>query len=248
MKKIIPFFVFLIAIISVSCSSNKTTKKKALQNDSISSSTKAEGDSTLYGLACEGCTDSVLIFLSFDGGDPITYDIIDAVQKHKILGRMTTGDWIAVVLNPNDSTVADEVINLDQLKGNWVYKAMPVPRNGIKKELSSKNIEENIDSIIQSRMKPNEQGFAIKRNNVAEPIGIKYSNQDNNPVVYPEIKNYTEWSIYNGLLLLSQKKVVRQGKKVSTVIESDTAEIKFLRKDSLSLKFKSGIQGYYRKD
>ncbi|MCD8296888.1 MAG: lipocalin family protein [Prevotella sp.] len=248
MKKLIPFIFLIFAFSAISCSSNKTKQNKTLTNDSISSTTKFEGDSTLYGLACEGCTDSVLIFLSFDGGDPITYDIIDAVQKHRILGRMTTGDWIAVVLNPNDSTVADEVINLDQLKGNWVYQAMPVLRNGIKKELNSKNIDENVDSIIQSSMKPNEQGFALKRNNVAEPIGKKYSNQDNSPVVYPEIKNYTEWRIYNGALILSQKQVVRQDKKISTVLENDTAEITFLRKDSLRLKFKNGTQGYYRKD
>ncbi len=247
MKKLIPFIILFIAITAMSCGS-KTDSKKLTTNDSISTTTRVEGDSTLYGLACEGCTDSVLIFLSFDGGDPITYDIINAVQKHKILGRMTTGDWIAVVLNPNDSTVADEVINLDQLKGNWVYKAMPEPRNGIKQELQSKNVEEDIDSIIQSRMKPNEQGFALKRNNVAEPIGKKYSNQDNNPVVYPEVKSYSEWRIYNGVLILSQKKLLRQGKKISSVMENDTAEITFLRKDSLCLKFKNGTQGYYRKD
>ncbi|MCD8291465.1 MAG: lipocalin family protein [Prevotella sp.] len=247
MKKLIPFIILFIAITTISCG-NKTTNKTILQNDSISSSTKVEGDSTLYGLACEGCTDSVLIFLSFDGGDPITYDIIKAVQKHKILGRMTTGDWIAVVLNPNDSTVADEVINLDQLKGNWVYKAMPEPRNGIKKELSSKNIDEDVDSIIQSQMKPNEQGFALKRNNVAEPIGKIYRNQDNSPVVYPEIKSYSEWRIYNGALILSQKKAVRKGNKITTVLENDTVEITFLRKDSLRLKFSDGTRGYYRKN
>ena len=41
----------------------------------VGTSTKIEGDSTRYGLACEGCTDSVLVFLPGTGGDPVTYNI-----------------------------------------------------------------------------------------------------------------------------------------------------------------------------
>ena len=32
---------------------------------------KEKGDSTLYGLACDGCTDSVVVFLPYEGGDPV---------------------------------------------------------------------------------------------------------------------------------------------------------------------------------
>ncbi len=250
MKKLLAYVLFFIAITVVSC--GQKTKTKVPQNDTISLTSNVEGDSTLYGLACEGCTDSVLIFLSFDGGDPITYDIIDAVKHRKVMGRMTTGDWIAVVLNPTDSTVADEVINLDQLKGNWVYKAMPVLRGNVQKELAAMGEDEVMDSMIRTIMVPNEQGFSLKRNNVAEPIGMKYTNtaDDRIPVTYPEIKNYSEWRIFNGKLLLTQKKKIRQAKsrKLVTVTENDTIDIVYMKRDSLRLKFNDEVRAYYRKN
>ena len=57
------------------------------------------GDSTLYGLVCDGCTDSILILLPFSGGDPDTFDIINAFHDRKIYGRPQTGDELAVILN-----------------------------------------------------------------------------------------------------------------------------------------------------
>ena len=47
------------------------TKEEQKPEKTIGLSTNIEGDSTLYGLACDGCTDSVLVFLSGKGGDPV---------------------------------------------------------------------------------------------------------------------------------------------------------------------------------
>lgn len=93
---------------------------KQSDDTNIGTSTKIEGDSTLYGLACEGCTDSVLVFLPGSGGDPVTYDIIDATLQGRVIGKPKTGDWVAVVLDSSNPKKGDMVINLDELKGQWV--------------------------------------------------------------------------------------------------------------------------------
>ena len=84
-----------------------------------------EGDSMVYGLACEGCNDSVVVLLPMDGSDPVSYDIIEARLNQKVLGQMRVGDWIGLMRNAEDSTVADLVIDLDELKGTWCYVVMP---------------------------------------------------------------------------------------------------------------------------
>ena len=76
MRGIIIFLLIMVSAIVFSCG-NKT-KMNEWENDTLSKRDRSNGDSTLYGLACDGCTDSVLVFLSFEGGDPITFDIIEA--------------------------------------------------------------------------------------------------------------------------------------------------------------------------
>lgn len=226
-------------------------KKSNNLYDKPSSRVKVDGDSTLYGLACEGCTDSVLVFLSFDGGDPVTFDIIAASKKKKIIGKPETGDWVGVVLNPDDKTKADMEIDLDQLKGTWVYMAMPKIRD---KGANVNNVyvdKQEEDSILQSLMVPREIGFALKRNGVAESVGMFFSNTDaeNSPVIYPEVRRYSDWGIFNGRLLLSGKAPKHAGKKGMKRLPavSDTAEFVFMMKDSLQLRFKDGVRNYYRK-
>ena len=60
------------------------------------------GDSTLYGLACDGTTDSLLVLLPYTGADPDTFDIINASQQKQIFGKPFIGDELAVILNPED--------------------------------------------------------------------------------------------------------------------------------------------------
>lgn len=249
MKKLVICIFAIMALFAVSCGNR--TKNNDKTNDSLGSKARVKGDSTLYGLACEGCTDSVLVFLSFDGGDPVTFDIIEASKKKRIIGKPETGDWVGVVLNPTDKKKADMVIDLDQLKGTWVYMAMPKVRE---KKSNSTNVyvdKQEEDSILKTLMVPREQGFALKRNSVAEPVGLVFrgGSGDESPVVYPEVRLYTDWGIFNGRLVLFGKTRNTAGKKgnVARKAVSDTAEFVFMMKDSLRLRFKDEVKGYYRK-
>lgn len=249
MKKIIYCIFILVSLTSISCG-NRTVKNYK-DNDSLSSKARAKGDSTLYGLACEGCTDSVLVFLPFDGGDPVTFDIIEAAKKKRIIGKPETGDWVGVMLNADDRKKADMVIDLDQLKGTWVYMAMPKLRERKNNNTNVYVDRHEEDSILKTLLVPREQGFALKRNSMAEPVGADFRNVTGkkSPVIYPEVKIYTDWSIFNGKLVLSGKGMKTSGTKGNAreKVVSDTAEFVFMMKDSLQLRFKDGVKGYYRK-
>lgn len=244
------FYILLLGIIINSSCGNKT-EKSTTTADTAATSTNAPGDSTLYGLACEGCTDSVLVFLPFSGGDPVTYDIIEASQKKRIIGRPETGDWVGVTLNAEDKEKADMVINLDRLKGKWVYKAMPELNEEFKRAMAEDDGDKHKrDSLIKTMMVPREQGFALKRNYAAEPVGMvpRNNGKEHSPVVYPEMKLYSDWAIFNGKLILSNKSMMAAGGKTNMKITavSDTAEFVFMMRDSLQLKFKDGVRNYYR--
>lgn len=249
MKKLIFYALLMVAVTIISCGEKAREANQSV--DTLGRKAQAEGDSTLYGLACEGCTDSVLVFLSFDGGDPVTFDIIDAAKNKRIIGRPETGDWVGVVLNAEDSTKADMVIDLDQLKGSWVYMAMPKLREKKRKNDNVYVDMEEEDSILRSLMVPREQGFALMRNSAASPIGMTYKlgEEKESPVVYPEMRRYTEWGVYNGRLVLTERDlrdtVAAPG--AQRVLASDTAEFVFMMKDSLQLKFKDEVRNYYRK-
>ena len=74
MKKALLFLP--IAAFMTACGS-KQPKEDKVPNDAISMYKSIPGDSALYGLACDGCTDSILVFLPYSGGDPDTFDIIN---------------------------------------------------------------------------------------------------------------------------------------------------------------------------
>lgn len=249
MKRLTFYMLLMVLAITFSCGSKTGSNDGG--SDTVVTDVKNSGDSTLYGLACEGCTDSVLVFLSFDGGDPVNFNIIDASKKKKIIGRPETGDWVGVVINKEDRTKADMVIDLDQLKGTWVYMAMPKPRERKVKTMNVYVDEQQRDSVLKSLMVPKEQGFALKRNSVAVPIGFTFPQNDDedNPVVYPEVKLYTDWSICNGRLVLKGRssESLKDKSKLKDTIVSDTAEFIFMMKDSLRLKFADGVRSYYRK-
>ena len=214
------------------------------QTDSMAYSlyTKEKGDSTLYGLACDGCTDSVVVFLPYEGGDPVTYEIIDARRNGMVHGRPKIGDRLAININPDDKDEALLVIDIEELKGAWCNKFMPKFRDLDKmpKRLQRRMMADMPDSIKQKLLVPKEFGFEIKGTNTILPIGMLMraeTSDDMSPVEYPQQKIYSEWRIYNGHLLLETKK---HG--------IDTADIVILRPDTLVLKFKDKVQGYYRKD
>lgn len=244
--------ILLIAAIIVSVLASCGSDKKDEPTDAIGTSTKIEGDSTLYGLACEGCTDSVVIMLPGDCSDPVTYDIIEAMKNGRVLGRMETGAWICLTLDTGDDNVAYNVINLDQLKGTWVQSVMPTLR-----ELNGAMIEQDAeakamrDSIIEKLMVPCEIGFALKRYYTAEPVGMTRQNSADNmsPVIYPTPKRYNDWHIFNGRLVLTEAAMAADSAANDRqTADGDTADILLLTRDSLALRFLNGeVRGYHRK-
>jgi hypothetical protein len=66
------------------------------------------------------------------------------------------------------------------------------------------------------------------------------------PVVYPPIKRYTDWHLYNGRIVLKADTISgfsKEGDKPSI----DTADIEMLTMDTLILRFNDHTQHYYRK-
>ncbi|MBQ6195164.1 MAG: hypothetical protein IJQ48_03630 [Prevotella sp.] len=213
-----------------------------------------EGDSTIYGLACEGCNDSVVILLPGDGSDPVTYNIIDAHRHNRVMGRLKVGDWIGLIRNPTDSTVADFVLNLDELKGTWCYVVMPTWRDATNMTPQAQAIlEESMpDSVKKEFFVPREYGFSLKRQWTAQSVGYvrKSPLEDQSPVVYPRLLYFTEWHILNCRLVMTSREY--QKKDDSEEMElagyrNDTCDVVFLSGDSLVLASDGESRGYYRR-
>ena len=249
-SRFLPLFIIAAAIftITAACSSDKKSDDKP----AVVKDERIPGDSTFYGLACEGCTDSVVVVLPTDDSDPITFSIIDAMQSRQVFGRPKIGDQLAIVINKEDNRKADIVIDLDELKGTWVYQVMPKMRKmphiaGMPKPKASPER----DSMIQKLMVPIEQGFKIKKQFTMEPVGLRFKQTSltgESPVEYPQAEYYKEWHVLNGRLVFTEGTIDTGSKKRRKLKpQKDTVEIVLMMKDSLQLKFKDGIKAYYRK-
>ena len=252
--KIKTFILACVAAVALTACGDKNELKveKGHLNDEL----KLTGDKTVYGLACEGCTDSVVVLLPNDGSDPKYYNIIDATRNKKVLGTLKVGDWIGLVVNPQDSTVADLVIDLDELKGTWCYIVMPKMRDY---EKMSKKMQERIernmpDSVKATYMIPREYGFALKRQWSASSVGYvrsKSSLETESPVVYPDLAFFTEWHIWNGKLVMTSgvpdiSNIDKSSKIKIKDVKLDTCDIVYLRDDSLVLGSEGKTRSYYR--
>lgn len=203
MKKIL--FLLTAAIMALfSCggSQDNNTDQKA-------SSTTPEGvDSMRYGLACDGTNDSVIVFLPFvTGADPVIYNIEVAKANGKIIGQPAIGDWVGVMLNPQDTTEATMVINLDQLKATWTYQVLPTWKDASKlsRRALARKLNEIPDSLKKAYMVPRDYGFSLLRSSVAKSVGrVRRTStlEDDSPVEYPKVRNYTGWKCRNGRLIL----------------------------------------------
>ena len=230
------------ALLAAACTSGTPTAQES--SLPVREELQLSGDSTFYGLACEGSTDSILIVLPYSFSDPDTFDIIEARQAHRVFGLPTIGDELAIIRNPEDSTEALMVINLERLKGEWCYMVEPQLRRPA-------NADEKMpplpDSLRRKWLQPKEYGIDIRRENTVRAIGgarESHSKQPS-PVTYPAQKRYRQWHILNGRLLLSE--TYRDSLGNQTVAATDTADIVLLRRDSLVLRFSDHEQGYYRK-
>lgn len=241
--------VTVAAALLAACGSKQNDNETATDGI-ISEEQNAPGDSTVYGLACDGCNDTILVFLPRTGGDPDTFNILTASKRKQVFGRPMIGDKMAVVVNRTNKKVADMVIDMESLKGKWCYMVQPQLRQ--RADMSQKNQQQELkahdDSLFRELMQPREYGVEIKSGYTARPIGMvrTMTSDEESPVEYPPLKRYREWRIYNGKLILSE--TTRDTTGTTTVIGSDTAQFVMLRRDTLVLRFSNGDeQGYYRR-
>ena len=242
-SRFLPLFIIAAAIftITAACSSDKKSgDKPAVVKDE-----RIPGDSTFYGLACEGCTDSVVVVLPADDSDPITFNIIDAMQSRQVFGRPKIGDQLAIVVNKEDKRKADIVIvevneQMPKMRKMPHMAGMPKPKASPER-----------DSMMQKLMVPIEQGFKIKKQFTMDPVGLRFKQTSltgDSPVEYPQAEYYKEWHVLNGKLVFTEGTIdIGNKKRRKLKPQKDTVEIVLMMKDSLQLKFKDGIKAYYRK-
>ena len=249
MRRMLPV-ALAIALFVTACSGDKKGKDDG--NIETVKDVRLPGDSTFYGLACDGCTDSVLVVLPSDDSDPVTFSIIEAMRYRKVFGKPKIGDMMSVVVNKDNKRKADLLIDLEELKGTWVYQVMPKMRKmphvaGMPQQKASPER----DSMMQKLMVPIEQGFKIKKQFTMDPVGLRFKQTSltgESPVEYPQAEYYKEWHVLNGRLVFTEGTIDTGNKKRRKLKpQKDTVEIVLMMKDSLQLKFKDGIKAYYRK-
>lgn len=249
-------FISAVLMTIIACSKGK--QENELEQVEIQTySYEAKGDSTFYGLACSGCTDSVLVFLPDRGGDPIYLNIINANRAHQIFGYPEVGDKMAVLLNPQDSTEVMVAIDIDQLRGTWVYQEMPTLKfqesseeiDSIRKTVSEEALQ-RMDSILHSMMIPREYGYTFKRDFTMMSVGgpPRTTSLDSNlPVEYPPLKRYREWHIHNGKIIFMSGGIKTNEKNdnaLATPLVKDTAEFVILLRDTMAIRFGDNVRGF----
>ena len=207
-----------------------------------------EGDSTIYGLACDGCSDTIVVFLRspYQGQNPDTLNILEATRHHRVFGRPRIGDEIAIVRNSMDTTVADMMVVTQGLKGEWCYRVLPTLRE--RAGMDGAMRAEQPDSVKELLSVDREYGVQLKAEGAAFPIGMSYraaTTDEEEMVVYPELKRYFEWHLFNGHLVLQAAFTDSLGER--RLMVSDTADVEKLGPDTLVLRFKDYVQGYYRR-
>lgn len=253
------FISIFTATIMLSCNKDKQGNENLIQE--VDASDLIIGDSMVYGLACDGTSDSAIVVYPFDGSDPVTYSCIDASRQHRIIGSPQIGDWVGLVLDKEDKSTANTVINLDQLKGTWTYSVLPTLKDfehlskRMQKRMQREALENMPDSVKETYFIPREYGFTLKRSHVAQAVGNVYSGsslEDDSPVKYPEVKKYQQWFAWNGKLILVSTKNGRLNiaseKQEKPEFSFDTLEFVSMTNDSLVLT-QNGIRyGFHRKN
>lgn len=243
-------------IIFISCGEKK--KNVEAIPETHDASKYIVGDSMIYGLACDGTSDSFVVVLPFNGDDPVTYSCIDAHKANKIIGKPQIGDWVGLMLDPEDSLSAEFVINLDQLKGTWTYPVMPTLKDfkhlsrRMQRKMEKQMISEMSDSMKATILVPREYGFSLKRGHAAQPVGRIFkgsSLEDDSPVEYPEVKNYRQWFMWNTRLILvsGSMNMIKNEKSKAEKDVFDTLDFVSLSDDSLVLIHHGQRIGFHRK-
>lgn len=247
--KVKAFLLFLLtAMVMMACNSKKVDDEKPV-------SSRLPGDKTVYGLACDGCNDSVVVLLPEDGSDPVTYNIIDAKRNGRVLGKLQIGDRIGIMVNKRDKRVADEVVDIDRLQAVWCYIVMPKMRDfeHMSKRLQARLMNNMSDSLKETFLIPREYGFWLKPEWEAQSVGyVAETNSlaDESPVVYPPLGYFTKWHIWNGkfIMVSGTPKLSKDNQLEVINLKYDTCSIDYLDTDSLVLTDADGSRSYYRKD
>lgn len=251
---VVCLLLLTVWLLAASCGNSKQQETRENADSEQFSFSRLDGDSTVYGLACEGCTDSVLVLLPYSGEDPDTFDIISAWQQHRIYGRPHIGDELAVVLNPADREEALSVINVKALCATWCYMVKPVLRNvenlspRMQRRMLS-DLQTLPDSLKDLWLTPREYSLRLKSDNTAMNLGgMRHQTvtDDMTPVEFPSVRRYTEWHVFNGRLILKADTVAGFSADGELPV-SDTVDIRMLTEDTLVLSFPDREQGYYRK-
>lgn len=237
------FGVALAMTLMAGCGGKSKRNASADESGIVEYHENVPGDSTLYGLACDGCTDSAVVILPYSGGQPDTFDIVRATRNGKIHGQPRVGSRLALTMNPKRRHEASQVIVLNDLEQQWCFSVMP------------QIIGDQPDSVVEKLMVPHEYSYAIKPDNQLRTIGNIYhtgTSDEQSPVEYPAIRQYNKWSTFNGKLILSfdaENAITAENDSLQQHIDmvSDTAEIMLLNSDTLVLRINGKKQGFYRK-
>lgn len=242
----------LFCVLDVVFNSNSTFKPKEKQEKLLTTTMK--GDKTVYGLACEGCNDTVIVLLPLDNSDPVTYNILDATRAGNIRGKVSIGDRLALVLDPNDKKKATLVIDMEDLMGIWCYIVMPKLKDftNMSNREQARKLAAMPDSLKQTYYIPREYGFWVKQNWMAQSVGYireDPSVADESPVVYPALGYFTAWHIWNGKFIIVSGTPKEDSKGNMTVVNlhNDTCDIAYLDGDSLVLSSDGASRSYYKK-
>ena len=255
MKNLIKiFFVIVATVIAMNSCNNAPQQMSDIQEINYDSIVNTKKDKMIYGLACDGSSDSVIVLWPYKG-DPKRYSIIDAKQNQKVFGKAEIGDWVGVMVNPEDSTEATMAIDLDVLKGTWTYPVMPVMKDlqNMSRRMQRRMIAQMNDSIKTNYLIPRDYGFTLSRSNMATPVGYAMrsnSLEDDSPVTYPEVKNIQRWYMINGKLLLVSVKRHMGGTKdeqpKKPEVSIDTMTFKRMEGDTLVLAHGDSICAFHR--
>ncbi len=221
-----------VMLLLAACGKKAQPKEKT---ESIGFNNTQPGDSAIYGLVCDGSTDSVLVLLPFEGGDPDTFNIIRAFVERRIYGRPHIGDKLAVILNTDSIGDVQMTINVNMLRGEWKYLVSPTLRH------HREGTPALPDSIRRRLLSPREYTLRLKTGGEAYNIGSMSGRNDDgmSPIQFPKARRYTSWHLFNGRLVLVNDSSSQQ--------QPDTATILMLRRDSLLLSFPDHQQLYYSK-
>ena len=244
MRKSVYLLFALAAGIALSCGQRGTAGGQLSADSSLIS---RPGDSAIYGLACDGSSDTLLVLLRDVDADPDTFNMLEAVMNRQVFGRPAAGDLLAVLLSGDSAHSVQKIINVERLKGSWCYMVTPTLRRraGMSDEKYRQLLDQMPDSLRRRWMVPKEFGFQLRANNVCLPVGERIEEEKNSPIVYEKPRRYREWRLQNCQLLLSEH--LRDTTAGQWKLLTDTAEFVRLSRDTLVLRFGDGERTYYKK-